>query len=79
MAFATSRRGTGADAEGEYERAEATADTGVCPVCYDLPGVAPIVQAQGGLQAVVARITNATASGALPPPWNPRQRRQPDT
>ncbi len=51
--FATSLR-AGPDGEGEYQRAVATADTGVCPVCHNLPGIAPIVQAQGGLQAVVA-------------------------
>ncbi len=64
MAFATSHRGTGADGERAYVRAVETADTDVCPVCHDLPGVAPSVQAQGGLQAVVARIANATGDVA---------------
>ena len=62
--FATSLRGTGPDGEGEYELAVATADTGVCPVCHNLPGIAPIVQAQGGLQAVDARIANVSGVAA---------------
>jgi hypothetical protein len=76
MAFAARHRGTGVDGERQYARAVETADTAVCPVCLELPGVASSVQAQGGMQATCPP-SLAAGGPSSPAPWpsTPRSHR----